>query len=277
LLPDLPSIYECPSCSDEFYYRDELDAHCHMFDHFAECETCTRTFLSRKSCVQHMNQLGHHQPQFECDTCTERFATKSLVDQHMDSYGHWEHYCEPCSRKFNSEANLRAHKNSRLHRGTGISCPFCNASFVTLSGVSHHVETGSCPNAPNLNRESLYKIIREADQQGLITQKQIGWHEEEHIEYVPTQRAFNGRMWESYICHKEFGTSRALTQHINSPIHKHKIYHCPNFRCGKEFTALAALFNHLESESCNMMRFENVFSLRATLTDAMSGRRQIAF
>ncbi|KAJ5935129.1 hypothetical protein N7466_004676, partial [Penicillium verhagenii] len=276
LLPDLPSI-QCPNCYDEFYYRGDLANHCDYFGHHAECETCPRAFLTWTSCNQHINQLGHRQPQFECDTCTQKFATESLADQHMNSYGHWKYYCEPCGRKFGSEANLRAHKNSRLHRGTGISCPFCKASFVTLSGVAHHVETGSCPNAPSLNRESLYKIIRESDQQGLITQKQIGWHEEEHIEYAPTQRAFNGRMWECYVCHKEFFTSRALTQHINSPVHKSKIYHCPNMRCGKEFTALAALFNHLESESCHMMRFENVQKLQDTLTGAMSGRRQIAF
>jgi hypothetical protein len=37
-----------------------------------------------------------------------------------------------------------------------------------------------------------------------------------------------------------------------------KIYHCPSFTCGKEFVTLAALFNHLESESCGFTKFMRV-------------------
>lgn len=38
-----------------------------------------------------------------------------------------------------------------------------------------------------------------------------------------------------------------------------EIYHCPNkVRCGSQFTTLAGMFNHLESESCGFIKFNGV-------------------
>lgn len=270
-------MYECATCTDTFYYGEDCDEHMDDYDHWAECDTCNNLFRSQRSCDQHMNALGHRAPQFECETCPDQFFCENAVDNHMDSMDHWATYCAPCGRKFNNSNNLRMHRNSSIHRGTGLNCPFCQTAFVTASGASHHVETGSCPNAPNLNRESLLKIVQASDRQGLITNKQIGWQDEEHLEYMVTDRAHNGYNWECYICHREFNTSKALNQHVNSPVHKQKAYHCPNGNCPKEFISLAGLFSHLESESCAFMRFERVQQVQVSFSDAIRNRRQIAF
>ncbi|KAJ5564347.1 hypothetical protein N7513_000589 [Penicillium frequentans] len=289
-------MYECATCTDTFYYGDDCDEHMDHYGHWIECDTCNSRFRSQRSCHQHMNALGHHAPQFECETCTGQFFSQNAVNNHMNSMDHWATYCAPCGREFKNSNNLRMvtfpfyailkknntnkhnkHRNSRIHRGTGFNCPFCQTAFVTASGVSHHVETGSCPNAPNLNRESLLKIVQASDRQGLITNKQIGWQDEEHMEYIVTDRAHNGYNWECYICHREFNTSKALNQHINSPVHKQKAYHCPNSNCPKEFISLAGLFSHLESESCAFMRFERMQQVQVSLNDAIRNRRQIAF
>ena len=71
-----------------------------------------------------------------------------------------------------------------------------------------------------------------------------------------------------------FNTSHALNQHLNSSAHQQKLYHCPNSRCGKEFVALAGLFNHLESESCSFMRFDNV---QKQVGNVLGGNRLITF
>jgi hypothetical protein len=165
---------------------------------------------------------------------------------------------------------------SKIHQGTNVACPFCQICFVTASGLSHHLETGSCGKAPFLNRESILALIRQRDPHGVITTKQIGWHPEAAVSYEGTHRAFNGDAWECYICHRGFDSLRGLNQHVNSPIHKEKVYHCPNKRggCDKQFVSLAALFNHLESESCSFMRFSAVQSHVGTILD---GRRMIAF
>lgn len=150
--------------------------------------------------------------------------------------------------------------NSKTHRGTGVSCPFCSGAFVSASGASHHLETGACPNARQASREAIHRAISQLDPNGVITKKQIAWHDERNSTYSATDSAYNGRFWVCYFCQKGFGARHSLDRHLNSPVHQLKIYHCLNKRgqCKKEFVSLAALFNHLESESCGFTRFENV-------------------
>lgn len=165
---------------------------------------------------------------------------------------------------------------SHVHRGNSINCPFCKKGHTTASGVGHHLETGSCPQAPSLNRDTILRLVRERDTQGLITNRQIEWHDAESARYEVSTMSHNGFNWECYLCHQEFTTQKGLTQHVNSPRHMQKAYKCPNVRggCERHFVSLAALFNHLESERCGFMRFENV-QLHAR--QILDGRRMISF
>lgn len=117
-------------------------------------------------------------------------------------------------------------------------------------------------------------MIRERDQHGIITKKQIEWHQGENISYSATKLAFNGSYWECYLCHKDFNTANALNSHLHSPAHREKEYYCPNTKCRKEFVALAGLFNHLESEACSFIRFEKV---QQQVENVLRGRKQITF
>lgn len=118
-------------------------------------------------------------------------------------------------------------------------------------------------------------MVRERDPHGAITKKAITYHEE-HVEYSATDYAFNGDAWECYICHREFNKRGSLDQHLNSPVHQQAVYRCPNnrSRCGKEFSTLAALFGHLESEACGFMRFEKV---QKQVGNVLTGRKLIGF
>jgi hypothetical protein len=152
---------------------------------------------------------------------------------------------------------------------------FCSAKFVGASGLSHHLETGSCKRAPFLNREKIHRMVRERDPHGVISNKQIEWHERADVAYSATNLAFNGSSWECYLCHRKFQSLPALNQHLKSPAHEQDIYHCPNFGgCSKQFVTLAALFNHLESESCKLMRFDRV---QQQVSNVFQGRILIAF
>ncbi|KAJ5731802.1 uncharacterized protein N7483_006310 [Penicillium malachiteum] len=290
-------MFECGTCGDKFWWRDDCYEHMNYESHWIECETCDQLFLNHHGCNQHMDSKNHWAPQFPCETCNCIFSSNKALQAHMSAKRHWKNYCKSCDRQFQNENNLRAvcipkcksmnhaadlnsiqHLNSKVHRGTDMKCPFCRTGFVTASGVSHHLETGSCPKALNLNRQIIAKMMRRLDTQGKITNKQIEWHEEENVEYTVTNRAYNGHNWECYLCHREFGTARALTQHLNSSTHAQKAYHCPNRHgCRKQFVSLAALFNHLESESCKYMRFEKVQSVHSQLTDSIMGNKRIAF
>ncbi|KAJ6090377.1 zinc finger protein [Penicillium sp. IBT 16267x] len=271
-------LFECETCTKQFRSQNACNQHMDALDHYAplfECETCTKQFRSQNACNQHMDALDHYALLFECETCTSQFRSESAVNQHMWDLDHWSTYCVPCERSFRSENGLHMHRNSRIHRGTNVLCPFCKTGFVTASGASHHVETGSCPEAPKMNRETVLRIIQAADRKGLIANKKIGWYKEEDVQYIVTNRAFNGNFWECYICHDEFNTSGALTQHLNSPVHKQKVYHCPDRNCPKEFNTLAGLLSHLESESCGYMRFERVQQVQKSLNDVIMGRKQL--
>ena len=167
--------------------------------------------------------------------------------------------------------------NSKIHRGKGVNCPFCKTGFVTASGASHHLESGACTEAGNWNRDTIHRAIQSLDPNGVITKKQIEWHHEGNVQYSATDAAFDGHYWVCYLCKKKFNMVKSLNAHLNSPVHKEKIYHCLNKRgrCEKEFTSLAALFNHLESESCGYTRFENVQNVHRRLNQAVQGRRMI--
>lgn len=260
-----------------------------------ECESCTREFRSVHSAQQHMNSLGHWAPKFPCETCSAKFHTEKAAGQHMQARGHYQYHCKACKKSFpngNSlqmastltysirvsrffQSNHPKHLNSKIHRGANVPCPFCRTGFTSASGLSHHLETGSCNNAPSLNREKLLALVRKRDPHGVITNKQIGWHDEQNITYEANHLSYNGGAWECYICHREFTTLNGLNMHLNSPRHKGKIYHCPNERgCAKQFVSLAGFFNHLESETCSFMRFDKVQTHVSTI---LSGSKLISF
>lgn len=267
-------MYECETCVDTFYYWSDAEDHMDNYGHWPECETCNRTFRTMVACRQHMNAVDHWAPRFDCETCDQKFRSMRAAEQHMAAKGHYRNYCRDCDRHFQNANNLKMHLNSKVHRGTSLSCPFCAIKYTSATGLTHHLERGACVKAPFLNRETIWKLVRRQDPNGIITNKQIEWHKEQSCEYEVTGEAHNGQAWECYLCHKEFRQSIDLTRHLNSNAHKQRVYHCPNYQCHKEFITLAALFNHLESEACQFMKFAKV---QEQVHGIVTGQRRIGF
>ncbi|KAI1779637.1 hypothetical protein F4818DRAFT_436941 [Hypoxylon cercidicola] len=174
---------------------------------------------------------------------------------------------------FMNQNNIRMHLNSRTHRGQDITCPFCKTGYTSATGLAHHLEGGSCPQASFLTRDEVYRVVRSKDPSDLISKNLIGWHGS--ASYEATGQTWNGRAFECYFCHREFLQIHSLNQHLNSPAHQQALYHRPNRNgCGRDFKTLAAIMNHLESESCAFTRFETV---QRTVGDIMSGNRLLTF
>jgi hypothetical protein len=99
-----------------------------------------------------------------------------------------------------------------------MSCPFCKRGFATATGVAHHIESSACPNAPNINRDKVYQVIRSKDPHGAISKRLLTWHGSD--QYEATGRCWNGYAYECYFCHREFNQLQSLSQHLNSPARK---------------------------------------------------------
>ncbi|KAJ4361188.1 hypothetical protein N0V85_009430 [Neurospora sp. IMI 360204] len=267
-------VYRCGDCPAGFYDEHELDNHLDYEYHSPShdgfgCLLCSSAFSNKQNFLNHVRTRGHIP--YECHLCDGYFSEEDLTKHEVEAHL----WCKECDRHFQSISNIKQHLNSRTHRGQKIKCPFCPNSYTTATGMTHHLESGSCRNAPSLNRDSIYKFVRSKDPSGLISKKLIGWEGTSNTTYNCTDRAWNGRQWECYLCHKGFGTSHGLNQHLNSPAHQQNLYHCPNrSNCRQDFKTLAAIINHLESEKCGAMRFEQV---QRNIHGMVSGNRLIGY
>ncbi|RCI16407.1 hypothetical protein L249_1988 [Ophiocordyceps polyrhachis-furcata BCC 54312] len=238
---------------------------------YFECGTCGKEFLSGwQARDNHCSSTGHSRPDHECDTCHRHFRTEAACSQHMNDTCHWtrsesdvaEHhhdahnYCSDCRRFFADANAFKMHLRSRQHLGSNVACPFCSKTYTTATGVTHHLESGSCPCARCLDRDQIYRIIGFTDADGFISNNLRDW--KQSYDYAATERCFNGHRYECFLCDRQFNRMSQLTQHLNSPTHQMALYHCPNAMCRQEFKSLAGIINHFESEACGVTTFENI-------------------
>jgi uncharacterized Zn-finger protein len=120
----------------------------------------------------------------------------------------------------------------------------------------------------------VYEAVKKRDPNGSLTMKLLNWSKSDSFE--ATERSWNAitRTFDCSLCRARFNSLKSLNQHLQSPKHVQKLYHCPKKGCGKKFTTLAAATNHLESEQSNFMRFEDVQEAASRIFDP---GRMIAF
>ncbi|KAK8101672.1 hypothetical protein PG999_012046 [Apiospora kogelbergensis] len=263
------------------------------------CWTCWGYFGTKLARQHHTTLTGHEPPVFECNKCSHYFGSEATQFKHMEDMNHFafdccrcsltwptedqltshqhekHNYCAECDRVFMSYNNLKQHLHSRRHLGQSIGCPFCGSCWVTAAGMTHHLESGACPKASKVNRDTLYKFVRSKDPGGVFTKNLVGYQGSTY--YEANEQSYNPYRggYQCYLCHSLFSSLQGLTQHLNSPTHQQPLYHCPNrITCDKEFKSLASIINHLESESCGFVRFEKV---QRGFQDLLNMGRQIKF
>jgi hypothetical protein len=92
------------------------------------------------------------------------------------------------------------------------------------------------------------------------------------VEIIATELAWNGLAYECYLCEKEFSSLHGLNNHIKSPAHEQDLYHCPKASCRKTYKVLSGLIQHMESESCGVMRFSQIQNRARNGVYCMVGR-----
>ncbi|EAU92390.1 hypothetical protein CC1G_00609 [Coprinopsis cinerea okayama7 len=214
-------------------------------------------------CVEHFDDewdLEDHNDAFHvrCEDCNRFFKNEfGLHEHYRQSPYHRDQYCTPCRRLFTSENAYKNHLRSSIHQPKNVMCPGrgCGMGFVSTSALALHLESGGCPSG--ITRAEVNRIIRHYDRNNVITDpsRMIGnGGRGDDVTYYATGASWNGWAYECCICHKEYSTLRALNQHLGSPRHQSKIYVCPWSTCGARFTTLSGFCQHVESESCDVLR-----------------------
>ncbi|KAM3453537.1 hypothetical protein MY5147_007306 [Beauveria neobassiana] len=197
-----------------------------------ECQDCGREFNTERAMRQHKDAKNHRP--FECHVCYDTFWDEEDREEHE----HDDHnYCADCDRHFQNFNNLR----------------MCSKNFTTATGLAHHFEMNGCPNKTS-SRETIHRYVLSRDPDGLIS-KQLEC--DDSTTYEATEGSWNGDGYECYFCDREFNSLHSLNQHLNSAAHQQALHHCPNRGC-PDFKTLAAILNHLESETCGIARFDAV-------------------
>lgn len=272
----------CSRCTRYFVNERALEQHRDDSSQHNVCHDCNKDFATYNGLKQHwINARRHHY----CQDCDELFDNYDELEEHYEdahyycgscsiffnsAHGLHQHnsqshyYCSDCRRLFHSDSNLQHHLRSTLHAGATVPCPGkkCNKMFVSGAALVLHLESGTCPS--RITREQVNRVAAKYDKQHIITNpaRMIAYGDNgggQSVTTWATERAWNGVRYECFLCHREYRTLESLNQHLASPAHEEKMYRCPRgySGCGAEFKTLSALCQHVESEQCNIRRFNS--------------------
>ncbi|KAL1405867.1 hypothetical protein Q8F55_007546 [Vanrija albida] len=235
------------------------------------CGTCLKVFpTGREARDAHTAATGHKPPRHECCACPLVSATAGAAAAHQAEANHFPHpcrdpacgetwptetgrdkheleahrFCGPCGRRCDTDANLRMHLNSSAHRPANLACPQCGGGFASATGLAHHLERA----CGQLGRQAVLGVVAPRDPNG--------WFSSDAVRFVRAPReaadtAWNGTAWRcpQVGCGSEHASQTELSAHLASPDHDEPVFVCYS-GCGRQFLALSAIFNHLESDGC---------------------------
>ncbi|KAJ3530044.1 hypothetical protein NM688_g7767 [Phlebia brevispora] len=196
--------------------------------------------------------------------CQEVFDSDESLREHR-RLRHW--YCEKCNTVFIDENSLKIHlRASETHNERTILCPGegCGKLFISPSDLTQHLESGACRS--RITRTDVNNIAAKFDTNRVITNPdRMLTGGDDMLSYLRPRIApayamelsFNGTAYECILCHRTFATLSRLHEHMASPVHEAKIYHCPSRYggCEIEFKTLSGLIRHVESQVCDVLHF----------------------
>ena len=149
-------IYSCHNCDKRFaQFKSCVDHRRICKEKSAEmfiCETCKRSFCSKKSLKRHEGSYHSNTPKphivLECDQCAVTFSTKNKLKVHMsDKHGVGSSIpgdmklcaLEGCTFKHEKMSFVKAHMTI-VHGGKEkMKCSICPFQCYSLSGMNKHL------------------------------------------------------------------------------------------------------------------------------------------
>ncbi|TFY58714.1 hypothetical protein EVJ58_g6247 [Rhodofomes roseus] len=264
----------CNVCDRDFETFYQLKQHWGASPRHHYCQHCDEHFDDADELVEH-----YEDDHYYCATCRKIFNSALGLHEH-NRQSH--HYCPDCRRLFQNENNLRNHLRSGAHAAANIPCPGrdCGRMFVSAAALVLHLESGTCPS--RVTRDQVNRAVAQFDRENVITNpaRMIAYGEGgsgRSTTTWATDLAWNGSAFECFLCHHEYRSLQALNQHLASPAHEERMYRCPRgySGCGAEFSTLSALCQHVESERCDIRRFNS--QMQNYLGDLTSNMRRLAW
>jgi hypothetical protein len=228
------------------------------------CKRCRRTFSSFSSLQQHLQSIKHKPlSALGCpvgDRCRGKFSAPSALLHHLES----GKCCSGMDRDDLYDIIQLYDKDRTIHSLPTLTPS--SSTYLSAHRLSPHPGT---PTA-SLDSADSWPLIAPTDSQGGAEGSFVDWSLLEDSLFSLERRRVGDEIEPELRCplcpkkRKVFVTMQALQQHIISPAHCDKVYHCPSNLLpmdssraetkqgkGKQFTTLSGLAQHLESGACH--------------------------
>ncbi|XP_049883333.1 zinc finger protein 41-like [Pectinophora gossypiella] len=105
------------------------------------CPYCQDRFSQENFRVQHLvEKHGMLRPEHKCGMCSKVFITKSLCNNHVKNVHLKEknHECDVCHHFFYTKSDVSRHRVT--HTGEKLSCSLCNNLFASKDSLRRHMK-----------------------------------------------------------------------------------------------------------------------------------------
>lgn len=189
------------------------------------CKTCGKIFSTPGNRSRH-NSASHRGRKFLCKLCGKSLSGD--LKTHMDSvHLKKQKICEQCGKGFSNHSNLRMHYKQH-HMFCPFLCKRCGRDFETEEELNDH-------------RETAHMERKERVQCTICLKEYAKGRIRTHIAIVHENKRYSCE-----ICYKDFTQKKRLRSHMDS-IHDKKKIPCAYDRCGKQFSRIEYLKNHMKS------------------------------
>ncbi|KAI4232182.1 MAG: hypothetical protein L6R40_007497 [Gallowayella cf. fulva] len=287
----------CEECDSVFGTEQTLSQHLRSTVHVSQfrCLECEQDFASEQALVQHLHDKKIHRPTgpsaastkdstYGCDKCHREFEDRTALKQHQESVVHRplsQLKCiasSKCKGRFTSPSALLHHLESGACR-SGLNRAALNQ--LIQSHDAGNVITFGTQADSLLDSTADDGVSTESCSPGLMTPSS---HSSETYSGLMSPQLTPSTPLDGYfglglgqpginqagklscpLCpvdSKGFRTIQALHNHLSSPAHAPKVFHCPvdliapakkgkqTKELIKEFSTLSGLTQHVESGAC---------------------------
>lgn len=266
--------YECEWCdclpaSPTVRRRHEVKVHKAHY-----CRQCQSLCYSAQDLESHR---AEHEMDWSCTVCSLPLPSRQWLVDHERA----DHLlCRECRLVFRTKEGIEAHLRSTHF---AIECPFCQTEFEKGAQVVRHLETRSCPNAPQVSIQDISDAITDREPMGYLVS--LLWGVQTVVcrkNWLPMpmpKHKLHYRTWRCPVCtiigrtgpERDFHSYEDLIRHVYSDARESfgtglkeraelmadpkNVFTCRNRRCEREFGTLTEAVEHLEGEECGYAKF----------------------